>query len=218
MKKEGIIEFKSFEEIKNSYRQDTEKKQQLLKKRIKEILEGYPSNIKRYENVKREKTSEVNDYININISDNSGKEKEKEILNEIHEHGKEIHEINCMISNHKIGVENMIYSFYDSSFKVYELQSVTERMVDLFCVIGKCHFQDLNPLYVEIISEGTNKKFDWSHKIRWSYETRPILEAFFHSHHLLQMMEKYGLDRNSGNLALDLNEGWANVLNLYKTQ
>ena len=216
MKKEGIIEFKSFEEIKNSYRQDTEKKQQVLNERIKKILEGYSSNLKRYEKVKSEQTSVINNHLNINIRDHS--QKEKEILTKIHEHRKEICEINCMISNHKKGIENMIYSFYDSSFKVYELQSVTERMVDLFCLIGKCHFQDLNPLYVEIISEGTNKKFDRSHKIRWSYETRPILEAFFHSHHLLQMMEKYGLDRNSGNLALDLNEGWANVLNLYKIQ
>lgn len=109
----------------------------------------------------------------------------------------------------------MFYRFYHESFKAYELQSLTERMVNLFYGIGECHFRDLNPFYIEIVSEGINKKFDTSHNIRWTYETRPILEAFFHSYHLMEMMEKYGLETDPNAPPLGLNEGWASILYLY---
>jgi hypothetical protein len=183
----------------------------LLNERVKELIEGVPTKRGRYENEEKEQTSIMNPYLNATL------QKENEIIAKIHEHRKEIFEIKELILNHKIGIENMFYRFYHSSFKVYDLQSITERMINLFCDIGECHFRELNPFYIEIVSEGINKKFDRSHNIRWTYETRPILEAFYHSYQLLEMMAKYGLEMDpKEEPTIGLNEGWASVLYLYK--
>jgi hypothetical protein len=211
MEKEGIIEFKSFEEKVKLIKQVTENKQQLLNERIKELMEDVPIKPSVDGSEEEARTSKYTSYVNASF------QKEREIITQIHEHRKEISEIQEVILNNKMGIENMFYRFYHSSFKVYDLQTVTERIVKLFCDIGKCHFHDLNPFYIEIVSEGIRKKFDRSHNIRWTYETRPILEAFFHSSHLLEMMAKHGLKMDPlREPSASLKEGWASVLYLYK--
>jgi hypothetical protein len=211
MKKEGIIEFISFEEKVKLIKQDREKKLQMLNERVKELIGSVPTKFSDDENEQEAPTSKSTSYVNASF------EKEKEIIAQIHEQRKEISEIQEIILNREIGIENMIYRFYHSSFNVYDLQTVTERIIRLFCDIGKCHFHDLNPYYIEIVSEGIRKKFDYSHNIRWTHETRPILEAFFHSRHLFEMMAKHGLEMDAKEKpSASLKEGWASVLYLYK--
>ena len=209
MKKEGIIEFESFEEKAKAKREGTEKKYKSLQERVKELIDGSPTKEAGGEAKKLQQTIKTNPYLEACL------QKEKAIITKIRENREEIFDIKKMVSNNRLGIENMFYRFYHESFKAYELQSLTERMVNLFCGIGECHFRDLNPFYIEIVSEGINKKFDTSHNIRWTYETRPILEAFFHSYHLMEMMEKYGLETDPNAPPLGLNEGWASVLYLY---
>ena len=51
--------------------------------------------------------------------------------------------------------------------------------------------RELNPYFQRIVTEGTGKRFDISHNQHWLRHARPILEAFFHARHFLEMICKY---------------------------
>jgi len=88
------------------------------------------------------------------------------------------------------GFEDPIYRFYHQSFKVYWLQSQTEAIVQELgqLVPG----QPLNPCFLEIVRQGTGKRFAPEDNSRWTEVTRPILEAFFHARFFLEMAVRYG--------------------------
>lgn len=71
----------------------------------------------------------------------------------------------------------------------------------------------LNKQYMAIVNEGTGKTFDLSHNLEWDKNTRPILEAFFHSREMLRHTINYGkkLDHAPNTLP----SGWAAVLYLF---
>ena len=69
------------------------------------------------------------------------------------------------------------YRFYHHSFKVFRMQTLTEKAVTLFKEIH----ESLNPWYLEIISEGTNQKFSIEDNKVWLKKTRPIVEAALHT-------------------------------------
>jgi len=86
--------------------------------------------------------------------------------------------------------EDGVYRFYHQSFKVYALQHSTLRMTErLQALLPE---RPLNSWLRTIVSEGTGKKFDVEHNSRWLAETRPIVEAFFHSRYFLQMAVRNG--------------------------
>jgi hypothetical protein len=78
-----------------------------------------------------------------------------------------------------------IYRFYHQSFKVYRLQNLTEEIVAALQSLRP--IQPLNKWFMQIVAEGTGKKFSVSHNARWLEETRSIVEAFFHSSYFLEM-------------------------------
>jgi hypothetical protein len=49
-----------------------------------------------------------------------------------------------------------------------------------------------------------------AHDRRWSYETRPVLEAFFHSRYFLEMACRYGQQLTKAPSIMP--SGWAAVL------
>ena len=143
-------------------------------------------------------------------------EKEKKIIANIHENKEEFEEIQKLIDSQFKGIEDMFYRYYHHSYKVYDLQSITKRMIKLFQNIGECSFYELDDLFREIIAQGIEKEFKQSANMRWSYETRPILEAFFHAQHIMNMMIKYGLPKNPEEEQPGLiAQGWGTVLHLY---
>lgn len=110
--------------------------------------------------------------------------------------------------------EDPFYRFYHQSFKIYYLQKTTEKILELFRKIGKAAgIEDLNPQFLDIITEGTGKTFDTSHNLEWSKHTRPILEAFFHAREMLNFCSKYGKSLSEAPNCLP--SGWAAVLYLY---
>lgn len=114
------------------------------------------------------------------------------------------------VSNHW-DYEDPTYRFYHQSFKVYSIQSSTQKIVtELESLVP---YLKLNPDFKKIIAEGVGKKFDQSHNENWLKHTRPMLEAFFHAKHLLEMICKYAevLDEPPQMLP----SGWATVLYLY---
>lgn len=118
------------------------------------------------------------------------------------------------------GYEDPIYRFYHHSFKVYWLtQDKVLETVELFREIGRAAGaldRDLNPYYLQIVKDGTGKKWEHEHNQRWLEETRPMVEAFLHTEHFLRMMVKYG---KSLEVAPNfLPSGWATVLYLYNAR
>jgi len=107
--------------------------------------------------------------------------------------------------------EDAIYRFYHQSFKVYSLQSQT---LTIFNTLAALHSGPLNPWFVQIVEEGTNKKFDHASNAEWLQATRPIVEAFFHAKYFLEMVVKYGSELEEAPSLLP--SGWASVLNLYE--
>ena len=110
--------------------------------------------------------------------------------------------------------EDGFYRFYHGSLKVYFLQKETQNIVKcLNKVKDGSNIKNLNPQFLEIIEEGSNKTFDLEHNQNWGLHTRPILEAFFHAREMLKFVVKYGKTLEVAPNTLP--SGWAAVLYLY---
>jgi hypothetical protein len=112
------------------------------------------------------------------------------------------------------GIENMIYKFYQHSFKVYRVQALTEEAVGLLQSL--LPDRPLDAEFRQIVSEGTGKEFELAHNQDWLRHTRPMVEAFFHAHYFVKMACKYGqaLDTPPQGLA----SGYLALLDLYDLQ
>lgn len=110
------------------------------------------------------------------------------------------------------GAEDSIYRFYHHSFKVYHLQSTTLDIVEKLQALASK--RPLNPWFMQIVREGTGKKFTSHDNDHWLPVTRPILEAFFHARYFLEMAVKYGSELQEPPLTV-LPSGWAGLLYLY---
>lgn len=87
------------------------------------------------------------------------------------------------------GFEDPVYRFYHQSFKVFWLQRQTETIVQrLSSLLPDC---PLHPWFLEIVRQGTGKRFATSDNERWTLVTRPIVEAFFHARFFLEMAVRY---------------------------
>lgn len=107
--------------------------------------------------------------------------------------------------------EDPIYRFYHQSFKVYSIQSITQEIVAELHSLAP-HLR-LNHDFEKIIAEGTGKEFNISHNEDWLKHTRPLLEAFFHAKHMLEMLCKYTEDLDEPPKILP--SGWATILYLF---
>ncbi len=107
--------------------------------------------------------------------------------------------------------EDGVYRFYHQSFKVYGLQARTLEIVKALQALAP--ERKINGWFLEIVEEGTGKKFESDHNRRWLIETRPILEAFFHARYFLEMAVRYGTELKRPPSLLP--SGWAAFLYLY---
>lgn len=108
--------------------------------------------------------------------------------------------------------EDGVYRFYHQSFKVYGLQHTTEAIVAALQALAP--ERTLNGWFMRIVQDGTGVVFEPAHNARWLEVTRPILEAFFHARHFLEMGVRYG-----GTLKAPpriMPSGWAAFLYLYE--
>lgn len=108
--------------------------------------------------------------------------------------------------------EDYIYRFWHHSFKVYQLQQSTTKIVDVLRRTGGD--LQLHPWFEEIVLAGCNKTFDLSHNKDWLTHAKPIVDAFLHARFMLEMVVKYG--RELDELPTVLPSGWAAVLTLYQ--
>jgi hypothetical protein len=103
------------------------------------------------------------------------------------------------------GSEDLVYRFYHQSFKVYEIQELTTRIVAALesLLPGRL----LNGWFMSIVDRGMHKTFRASHNKRWLLHTRPLLEAYWHARYMLGMAVRYGEELAS--LPEELPSGWA---------
>ena len=109
------------------------------------------------------------------------------------------------------GIEDGFYRFYHQSFKVYQVQPVTDEICK--ALQNLLPNRPMNKWFCKIMAEGTGHEFEMSHNQDWLHHTRPILEAFFHAHFFLKMAIKHGKELQSAPDRLP--SGWAAVLYLF---
>ena len=106
-----------------------------------------------------------------------------------------------------------VYRFYHQSYKVFGALNQIEMAVLLFEKIAPDGLS-LNQWFRGIAADALAKTFDWNEtNSKWLAETRPILEAFWHSHYFLEQMRQYGAELDKSPTLLP--EGWAALLYLY---
>ena len=109
--------------------------------------------------------------------------------------------------------EDYVYRFYHQSFKVFGAIEEIKKAKDLFENIAPDGIT-LNEWYSQIADEAISKSFDWEKtNPKWLDETRPILEAFWHSKYFLQQMLHFGAELQESPQLLP--SGWAAILYLY---
>ncbi|MEN6459772.1 MAG: hypothetical protein ABFC94_00175 [Syntrophomonas sp.] len=106
--------------------------------------------------------------------------------------------------------EQLVYRYYYGSFKVYQAQEYTLEIVN--AIHRLLPGRDLSPGFYNLIKKGTNKKFEMSVNERWEEEALPILNAFLHLRHVLEMLIKYGSELEEPEA---LPFGWATIMLLY---
>jgi hypothetical protein len=109
------------------------------------------------------------------------------------------------------GYEDPVYRFYHQSFKVYALQETTAAIVAALQSLAP--ERALNDSFMQIVKDGTGKRFERAHNGRWLEVTRPIVEAFFHARYFLEMAVRYGKQLKQP--PRQLPSGWAAFLYLY---
>ncbi|MBF0501953.1 MAG: hypothetical protein HQM09_17575 [Candidatus Riflebacteria bacterium] len=105
----------------------------------------------------------------------------QEFLDKLRKHRSEMA---CLLEIAEKNGMHYVERFYSQSFHVYQLQSLTMRIVKLLQQLAPEGFM-LNPWFVEIVIDGCNKEFKVEHNDQWVLHTRPIVDAFFHTRHFL---------------------------------
>ena len=109
--------------------------------------------------------------------------------------------------------EDLHYRFYHQSLKVYGIQNLTLQIKAALEKLNPLPEKGLNPWFLEIVAQGTGKRFHLSHNRNWNTHTRPMMEAYYHAHYFLQMACKYGEELEIAPAMMP--SGWAGVLYLY---
>lgn len=107
--------------------------------------------------------------------------------------------------------EDGVYRFYHQSFKVYQLQELTAKIVASLQALSP--ERPLNDWFAAIVNEGTGKRWDLGHNEHWLEITRPILEAFVHAKYMLEMAVRFGKELKEPPTLLP--SGWAALLSLF---
>lgn len=138
--------------------------------------------------------------------------KDAELLSNIQDRWNELAELLEEMHSNSV-YEDFIYQFYHLSFKVYNIQDETKKMVEALKNIAPSGTV-LCGLFDEICQAGAdNKQFEPEDNKNASGQTRVFIEAFFHAKFFLEMAVKYGKQLKTPPSLLP--SGWAALLSLY---
>jgi len=108
--------------------------------------------------------------------------------------------------------EDSVYRYYHGSFKLYRIQNTTLEIVEAMKAL--LPEDELSPMFMEIIKDGTGKEFASDDNSNWPKATRPILEAFLHAKYFLEMIVRYGQEFPKWPDG-PYPSGWAAICSLY---
>ncbi len=135
-----------------------------------------------------------------------------ELLSNIQAKLPELADLLDEINSHWV-YEDRVYRFYHQSFKVYDIQDHTQRIVETLWSLAP-EGATRNPFLDEILQAGASgKRFEDSHNKEWTTHTRPFVEAFLHAKFFLEMAVKYGKELREAPQMLP--SGWAALLYFY---
>src|SRR5262245_56925814 len=100
-------------------------------------------------------------------------------------------ELEKLLGRMQASEENGFYRFYHQSFKVFHCQDYIKDGLNLIKEIGG-ETDPPHEWFCQIVQEGTEHEFNDRTNDEWLKQTRPILEAFWHTKYFLAMMIKYG--------------------------
>lgn len=144
--------------------------------------------------LRREKAQELSDKLLANIKENKA-------------------EIERLCDVFKQLEEDYVYRFYHQSFKVFGANGQIKEAQELFERLAPDSFP-LNDWFREIADEAMGKEFDFAKTNQiWLAETRPILEAFWHTKYFLEQMLVAADELEKSPQILP--SSWAAVLYLY---
>jgi len=133
----------------------------------------------------------------------------QKLLNSIKKNLPEIKRLLDEVNSHW-NYEDPIYRYYHFSFKSYYIQGSTVAIVNLFKRI--CNMP-LNSRFMNIVKNGTDKRWREADNKNWDRINRPMLEAYFHARFFLEMVYKYGKKFKKAPEVVP--SGWAALLYLY---
>lgn len=108
---------------------------------------------------------------------------------------------------------DLVYRFWHQSFKVYGLQSYTLRVAGELEALTP-QGASLHPWFRLMLAQGTGKTFDLTHNDDWLTHTRPIVEAFWHAAHMLDLAIEAAETLEHAPWILP--SGWATLLELFQ--
>jgi hypothetical protein len=109
-----------------------------------------------------------------------------------------------------------IYRFYHHSFKVVHLQALTLEIVGLLTSLKPTNIEvTIDPMFMQIVAEGTGKEFQHAWNSSWLASTRQIVEAFFHAKFFLEMAFNAAESMEGEGDKGMLPSGWAAILYFY---
>ena len=110
--------------------------------------------------------------------------------------------------------EDGIYRFYHGSYKVFYLQDPVKAVFTLIKEIGG-ESDPPNFEYARIVDAGTAHEFQGERtNANWDAETKPILEAIWHTKYFINMMVRYAKELET--VEMPLESGMAAVLYLFE--
>ena len=88
--------------------------------------------------------------------------------------------------------EDFVYRFYHQSFKLFYVKDLIRDARNLFEKIAP-HGTELNPWFTHIVNDGIEKEFELEKtNPNWLSETRPILEAYWHTRYFVNQLARFG--------------------------
>lgn len=114
------------------------------------------------------------------------KNKKEELINQLFCNTKNsLSELELLHNSVSGFYEDGLYRIYHHSFKVFHLQSVTNKVMDTLKQL--LPGRELNEDFLTIVAEGTDKEFCLETNDNCLTEVRPIVEAFLHAKYFLKM-------------------------------
>lgn len=154
------------------------------------------------------------EYLGAPVKTSLNRPRERQLLSNLRASMPELEKLLNKANSHR-SYEDSIYRFYHHSFKVYWLQGFTQEIADALMAAAP-EGARFNEQYLRILKNGTGRSFGLHHNRWWDFNTRPIVEAFFHTKYFLEMAVKYAKELDpEGPMHMMLPSGYATLLYFY---